>query len=57
MQPSIRWWPIALCALAVFFDGYDAQMLAMAIPQMAKEFGVPPTAFAPAASGSLFISY
>ena len=54
MQPSIRWWPIVLCALAVFFDGYDAQMLAMAIPQMAKEFGVPPTTFAPAASGSLF---
>jgi AAHS family 4-hydroxybenzoate transporter-like MFS transporter len=54
MQPSIRWWPIGLCALAVFFDGYDAQMLAMAIPQMATEFGVPPTAFAPAASGSLF---
>jgi AAHS family 4-hydroxybenzoate transporter-like MFS transporter len=53
MQPAIRWWPIALCALAVFLDGYDAQMLAMAIPQMAQEFRVPPTAFAAAASGSL----
>ncbi|HUL81481.1 MAG TPA: MFS transporter [Gammaproteobacteria bacterium] len=50
---SIRWWPIVLCALAVLLDGYDAQMLAMAIPLMAKEFGVPPTAFAPAASASL----
>jgi AAHS family 4-hydroxybenzoate transporter-like MFS transporter len=53
MGPVIRWWPIALCALAVFLDGYDAQMLAMAIPQMAQEFHVPPTAFAVAASGSL----
>ena len=50
---AIRWWPIVLCALSVLLDGYDAQMLAMAIPLMAKEFGVAPTAFAPAASGSL----
>jgi MFS transporter, AAHS family, 4-hydroxybenzoate transporter len=49
----IRWWPIVLCALSVLMDGYDAQMLAMAIPLMAKEFGVAPTAFAPAASASL----
>jgi AAHS family 4-hydroxybenzoate transporter-like MFS transporter len=49
----IRWWPIVLCALAVVLDGYDAQMFAMAIPLMAKEFGVEPTAFAPAASASL----
>jgi len=50
---EIRGWPIVLCALAVLLDGYDAQMLAMAIPLMAKEFGVAPTAFAPAASASL----
>jgi AAHS family 4-hydroxybenzoate transporter-like MFS transporter len=48
-----QWWAIALCALAVFFDGYDAQMLAMAIPLMAESFQVLPTAFAAAASGSL----
>lgn len=48
-----QWWAIALCALAAFFDGYDAQMLAMAIPLMADAFHVPPTAFAAAASGSL----
>jgi AAHS family 4-hydroxybenzoate transporter-like MFS transporter len=50
---AIRWWPIVLCALSVLLDGYDAQMFAMAIPLMAKEFGVAPTAFAPAASASL----
>jgi len=48
-----QWWSIALCALAAFFDGYDAQMLAMVIPLMADAFHVPPTAFAAAASGSL----
>jgi len=48
-----QWWAIALCTLAAFFDGYDAQMLAMAIPLMADAFHVPPTAFAAAASGSL----
>lgn len=48
-----QWWAIALCMLAAFFDGYDAQMLAMAVPLMATAFDVPPTAFAAAASGSL----
>lgn len=48
-----QWWTIALCMLAAFFDGYDAQMLAMAVPLMAGAFHVPPTAFAAAASGSL----
>jgi len=50
---AAQWWAIALCALAAFFDGYDAQMLAMAIPLMADAFDVAPTAFAAAASGSL----
>jgi MFS transporter, AAHS family, 4-hydroxybenzoate transporter len=48
-----QWWAIVLCALAAFFDGYDAQMLAMAIPLMAGEFHVATTALAAAASGSL----
>ncbi|MEP7312829.1 MAG: MFS transporter, partial [Pseudomonadota bacterium] len=50
---AAQWFAIVLCALAVFFDGYDAQMLAMAIPSMAAEFHVAPTAFAAAASASL----
>jgi MFS family permease len=50
---AVQWWAIVLCALAAFFDGYDAQMLAMAIPLMADVFQVAPTAFAAAASGSL----
>jgi MFS transporter, AAHS family, 4-hydroxybenzoate transporter len=50
---AAQWWAIVLCTLAAFFDGYDAQMLAMAVPLMADAFHVPPTAFAAAASGSL----
>lgn len=46
-------WPIVLCALAVFFDGYEAQMLAMAVPLLAQHLGVQPTAFALASSASL----
>src|SRR5689334_1237326 len=48
-----QWWAIVLCALAAFFDGYDAQMLAMAVPLMANAFHVTPTAFAAASSWSL----
>jgi AAHS family 4-hydroxybenzoate transporter-like MFS transporter len=50
---AAQWGAIVLCGLAVVLDGYDAQMLAMAIPSMAAEFHVAPTAFAAAASGSL----
>src|SRR6185369_12571587 len=48
-----QWWAIALCMLAAFFDGYDAQMLAMAVPLMTEAFHVPATAFKTAASWSL----
>jgi AAHS family 4-hydroxybenzoate transporter-like MFS transporter len=50
---AAQWWAIALCMLAAFFDGYDAQMLAMAVPLMTEAFHVPPTAFKAAASWSL----
>ncbi len=53
MSDRLPLWPIALCALAVFFDGYEAQMLAMAVPLLAKHLAVAPTAFAVASSASL----
>src|SRR5436190_19192538 len=53
MSERLPLWPILLCALAVFFDGYEAQMLAMAIPLLARHLDVTPTAFARAASASL----
>ncbi|MDB5685263.1 MAG: transporter [Sphingomonas bacterium] len=54
-EPSraLRTRVIALCALAIFLDGYDIQTLGLAVPGMARSFGVAPTAFAPALSGSL----
>jgi AAHS family 4-hydroxybenzoate transporter-like MFS transporter len=53
MPERLPLWPILLCALAVFFDGYEAQMLAMAVPLLAKHLSVAPTAFAVASSASL----
>jgi AAHS family 4-hydroxybenzoate transporter-like MFS transporter len=44
---------ISLCSLAVFLDGYDVQALGLAIPRLAEEFSIAPTAFAGALSGSL----
>ena len=44
---------IALCSLATFLDGYDVQALGLAIPRMAADFGVAPTAFAFALAASL----
>lgn len=44
---------MALCALAVFADGYDVQALGLVIPRMSAEFGLAPPAFAVAVSGSL----
>ncbi|HSI56141.1 MAG TPA: MFS transporter [Ideonella sp.] len=37
-----------LCALAVFFDGYDIQVMALAVPALAREWGLPPSSFGPA---------
>lgn len=53
MSDRLPLWPITLCALAVFFDGYEAQMLAMAVPLLARYMDVAPTAFALASSASL----
>jgi MFS transporter, AAHS family, 4-hydroxybenzoate transporter len=44
---------IALCSLASLLDGYDIQALGLAIPGMAKDFGVAPTALTFAVSASL----
>lgn len=44
---------IVLCSLATFLDGYDVQALGLAIPRLSDDFGVAPTTFAAALSGSL----
>jgi AAHS family 4-hydroxybenzoate transporter-like MFS transporter len=44
---------LALCAFAAFLDGYDVQALGLAIPGLAADLHVAPTAFAAALSLSL----
>ena len=44
---------IALCCTATFLDGYDTQALGLAVPLMSESWGLPPSAFAAALSGSL----
>jgi AAHS family 4-hydroxybenzoate transporter-like MFS transporter len=44
---------IALCCMATFLDGYDTQALGLAVPRIAEAWGLPPSAFAAALSGSL----
>jgi AAHS family 4-hydroxybenzoate transporter-like MFS transporter len=34
-----------LCAMAVFFDGYDIQVMALAVPALAQEWGLAPSRF------------
>ncbi|KMS53354.1 hypothetical protein V473_18460 [Sphingobium cupriresistens LL01] len=46
-------WVVGLCSLATFLDGYDVQALGLAIPGMADDYGVAPTAFTMALSASL----
>lgn len=48
-----HWKILALCAFSTFLDGYDIQALGLAIPGMAEHFGVAPTEFTPAMSGTL----
>ena len=42
------------CALVLFCDGYDLQALALAVPSISAEIGIPASAFSTALSASLF---
>jgi AAHS family 4-hydroxybenzoate transporter-like MFS transporter len=44
---------VALCCMATFLDGYDTQALGMAVPRIAEQWSLSPSAFAAALSGSL----
>ena len=49
----MQWTVFALCALVVFLEGYDLQALALAVPFVAKEWGIAPPSFSLALSASL----
>ena len=36
---------VALCAAALFVDGYDIQVMALAVPSLAKAWALPPSSF------------
>ena len=42
---------VALCAAALFIDGYDIQVMALAVPTLAKQWSLPPSSFGWALSG------
>jgi len=43
----VHWRVFFLCILMSFLDGFDLQMLALAVPLMSKEYGLPSEAFGP----------
>ncbi len=38
-------WVAALCAAALFVDGYDIQVMALAVPSLAQAWSLPPSSF------------
>jgi AAHS family 4-hydroxybenzoate transporter-like MFS transporter len=44
---------LVLCALAVLFDGYDLQVLALTVPALTKAWNITPASLSPALSASL----
>src|ERR1700733_5017634 len=44
---------LVLCTLAVLFDGYDLQVLALTVPALTKAWGIAPAALSLALSASL----
>lgn len=44
---------IVLCALAVTFDGFDVQLMALTVPSLSAAWGLPPVAFSAALSASI----
>ena len=45
---------MVLCALAVLFDGYDLQVMALTVPALSKAWTIAPSSFGIALSASLF---
>lgn len=41
----LQWQVALLCAAAVFFDGYDLQVMALAVPALAREWQIAPSQF------------
>ncbi len=44
MSPT-QMWVAALCAATLFVDGYDIQVMALAVPSLAAAWSLPPSSF------------
>jgi len=50
---ALQRYVLVLCTLAVLFDGYDLQVLALTVPALTKEWGIAPASLSFALSASL----
>jgi AAHS family 4-hydroxybenzoate transporter-like MFS transporter len=50
---GLQMYVMVLCALAVLFDGYDLQVMALTVPALSKAWGMAPASFSVALSASL----
>lgn len=50
---GLQKYALVLCALAVLFDGYDLQVLALTVPALSKAWGITPPSLSGALSASL----
>jgi AAHS family 4-hydroxybenzoate transporter-like MFS transporter len=44
---------LLLCSLVIFLDGYDLQAMALTVPSLSREWGLPPSAFGIALAAAL----
>jgi AAHS family 4-hydroxybenzoate transporter-like MFS transporter len=42
---AVQMWVAALCAAALFVDGYDIQVMALAVPSLSAAWSLPPSNF------------
>jgi AAHS family 4-hydroxybenzoate transporter-like MFS transporter len=42
---ATQMWIVALCAAALFVDGYDIQVMALAVPSLSQAWSLPPSSF------------
>ncbi|MDT8399291.1 MAG: MFS transporter [Pseudomonadales bacterium] len=50
---SMQWRILALCSLVVFLDGYDIQVMALAVPSLVQEWSLPAASFSLALAAAL----
>jgi AAHS family 4-hydroxybenzoate transporter-like MFS transporter len=51
---GLQMWAIFLCSLVILLDGYDIQVMALAVPSLIQEWGLPAGEFKFALSAALF---